>query len=209
MMVLSLQTIAMCEYIEDVMPENPLVGRDAKERATVRMWQRRMEEHYCYPAFYGHRFWTSSVDCPKDHFMNYFFEDRLNQHGGAKMIPSVWKELCEWAKNRMLWLERVKQEECKKTGKLSEFIAGDFFSMVDIQVYTTLWFFAYQFPHPPQPILEDLKGQVPWVQEWFDRCHARPSCKAAAEDREKDLRLNKTEPRKHLQRMAAALQKKQ
>ena len=141
--------------------------------------------------------------------MKYFFEDRLNQHGGAKMIPSVWKELCEWAKNRMLWLERVKQEECKKTGKRSEFIAGDFFSMVDIQVYTTLWFFAYQFPHPPQPILEDLKGQVPWVQEWFDRCHARPSCKAAAEDREKDLRLNKTEPRKHLQRMAATLQKKQ
>jgi inosose dehydratase len=203
------ETITMCEYIEDVMPENPLVGRDAKERATVRMWQRRMEEHYCYPAFYGHRFWTSSSDCPEEHFMRDFFVDRLNQHGGAKVIPSVWKDLCEWARNRIMWLERVKQEEAKTTGKTTDFIAGDFFSLVDIQVYTVLWFFAYAFPYPPQTILEELSGQVPWVQAWYDRCHARPSCVAAREDREKDLRLNKTEPRKHLQRLAAKLQQAQ
>merc|ERR1719171_260590 len=196
------ETIAMCEYIEDVMPENPLIGRDAAERATVRMWQRRMEEHYCYPAFYGHRFWTSSKDCPPDHFMRDFFEDRLNEHGGAKVIPSVWKDLCEWARNRILWLERVKQEEASKTGRTSQFIAGDFFSVVDIQVYTVLWFFAYAFPHPPQKILEELEGRVPWVQAWYDRCHARPSCAAAREDREKDLRQNKTEPKKHLERLA-------
>jgi glutathione S-transferase len=203
------ETIAMCEYIEDVMPENSLVGRDAKERATVRMWQRRMEEHYCYPAFYGHRFWTSSDECPQDHFMKDFFADRLNQEGGAKVIPSVWKELCEWAKNRITWLERVKQEESASTGKSSEFIAGDFFSLVDIQVYTVLWFFAYAFPHPPQDILGELNGQAPWVQAWYDRCHDRPSCIAAREDREKDLRLNRTEPRKHLQRLAKASQTKQ
>ncbi len=35
------------------------------------------------------------------------------------------------------------------------------FSLVDIQVYTVLWFFAYAFPHPPQRILEELKGRVP------------------------------------------------
>merc|ERR1719230_2001672 len=128
--------------------------------------------------------------------MKYFFEDRLNKHGGAKMIPSAWKDLCEWAKNRILWLERVKQEEATKT----DFIAGNFFSLVDIQVYTVLWFFAEAFPHPPQRILDELKGQVPWVQAWYDRCHMRPSCVAAREDREKDLRQNKTEPKKHLER---------
>merc|ERR1719387_215937 len=197
------ETIAMCEYIEDVMPENPLIGRDAAERATVRMWQRRMEEHYCYPAFYGHRFWTSSKDCPPDHFMRDFFEDRLNEHVGAKVIPSVWKDLCEWARNRILWLERV-QQEASKTGRTSQFNAGDFFSVVDIQVYTVLWFFAYAFPHPPQRILEELEGRVPWVQAWYDRCHARPSCAAAREDREKDLRQNKTEPKKHLERLQRA-----
>merc|ERR1712054_504963 len=97
----------------------------------------------------------------------------------------------------------------KTTGKMSEFIAGDFFSLVDIQVYSVLWFFAYAFPYPPQAILEELSGQVPWVQAWYDRCHSRPSCVAARGDREKDLRLNKTEPRKHLQCQAAALQRAQ
>merc|ERR1719262_35254 len=197
------ETIAMCEYIEDVMPESPLIGRDAAERATVRMWQRRMEEHYCYSAFYGHRFWTSSEACPQDHFMKDFFVDRLDSHGGANMMPSAWKELCQWAKNRILWLERVKQEEKQKTGQATPFIAGDFFSMVDIQVYTVLWFFAYAFPHPPQRILEELQGQVPWVQAWYDRCHGRPSCAAARDDREKDLQQNKTEPKKHMERLKA------
>jgi inosose dehydratase len=196
------ETIAMCEYIEEVMPGSPLVGRDAAERATVRMWQRRMEEHYCYPAFYGHRFWTSSDACPVDHFMKDFFVDRLNERGGAKMIPAMWQDLCQWAKNRILWLERVKQEEKQKTGRTTLFIAGDFFSLVDIQVYTVLWFFAYAFPHPPQMILEELKGHVPWVQAWYDRCDARPSCAAAREDREKDLRQNKTEPKKHMERLS-------
>merc|ERR1712100_756191 len=73
-----------------------------------------------------------------------------------------------------------------------------------IQVYTVLWFFAYAFPHPPQRILEELEGQVPWVKAWYDRCHSRPSCAAAREDMEKDLRKNKTEPKKHLERMEAA-----
>merc|ERR1719502_2027045 len=136
--------------------------------------------------------------------MKDFFVDRLDTRGGAKMIPAVWKELCEWARNRILWLERVKQEEMTKSGRHTDFIAGDFFSLVDIQVYTVLWFFAYAFPHPPQRILEELEGQVPWVKAWYDRCHSRPSCVAAREDREKDLRQNKTEPKKHLERLEAA-----
>merc|ERR1740138_1048605 len=103
----------------------------------------------------------------------------------------------------MLWLERTKQEEEKAGQGLSDFIAGDFFSMVDIQVYTVLWFFAYAFPHPPQMILEELQGQVPWVQAWYDRCHGRPSCAAARDDREKDLQQNKTEPKKHMERLKA------
>merc|ERR1719191_2474289 len=66
------------------------------------------------------------------------------------------------------------------------------FTMVDIQVYVTLWFFSEAFPHPPQKILEELKGQVPWVQAWFDRVHARPACVAAREYREKSMKDHPT-----------------
>merc|ERR1719473_2328563 len=83
----------------------------------------------------------------------------------------------------MLWLDRTKREEKTPTA----FIAGDEFTIVDIQVYVTLWFFSEAFPHPPQKILQDLKGQIPWVQAWFDRVHARPACVAAREYREQNM----------------------
>merc|ERR1719217_753537 len=186
------ETIAMCEYVEEVLPEPCLVGASAKERGVVRQWQRRMEEHYCYPAFYGHRSWTASDDCADDHFMKNFFSQRLNAHHGASLVPKEWKTLCTWAKNRIQWLERIKQEEAQAKGKASEFIAGDTFSIVDIQVYVTLWFFSEAFPHPPQKILQELQGQVPWVQAWFDRVHARPACVAAREYREQCMKDHPT-----------------
>merc|ERR1712159_227778 len=186
------ETIAMMEYVEDVMPEPCLVGSNAKDRGVVRQWQRRMEEHYCYPASYGHRSWTASDDCPDSHFMKNFFAQRLNAHHGASLVPKEWKTLCTWAKNRIQWLERIKQEEAQAKGKASEFIAGDAFTMVDIQVYVTLWFFSEAFPHPPQKILQELTGQIPWVQAWFDRVHSRPACVAAREYREKNMAENVT-----------------
>merc|ERR1712193_451399 len=132
----------------------------------------------------GHRSWTASDDCADDHFMKNFFAERLNAHHGASLVPKEWKTLCTWAKNRIQWLDRIKQEEAQVKGKASDFIAGDTFTIVDIQVYVTLWFFSEAFPHPPQKILQELQGQVPWVQAWFDRVHARPACVAAREYRE-------------------------
>ena len=37
------ESVAICRYLEDLHPEPPLFGRDAKERALVEMWDRRAE----------------------------------------------------------------------------------------------------------------------------------------------------------------------
>jgi glutathione S-transferase len=37
------ETMAICRYIEALHPEPPLFGRDAKEQATIEMWNRRVE----------------------------------------------------------------------------------------------------------------------------------------------------------------------
>mmetsp|Transcript_77561 Transcript_77561/g.215527 ORF Transcript_77561/g.215527 Transcript_77561/m.215527 type:complete len:583 (+) Transcript_77561:67-1815(+) len=183
------ETIAMCEYVEEVMPEGPrLVGRSPQERATVRMWQRRLEEHYVIPAYYGHRNWTASEDCAEDHFMKGFFSKRLTAEHGSTLIPHAYKEWLEWARNRILWLEQQKSKEEAKSGRPSAFIAGDSISTVDVQVYVTLWFFGDAFPYPPQRILQDLEGQLPWVQAWYDRVHARPAVLAARQYREESLK---------------------
>jgi len=184
------ETAAMIEYVEEVIPDPPLIGHTPQARAWVRMWQRRMEEHYLVPAYYGHRFWTSSDACEEDHFMRGFFEKRLNgAKYGALLIPKAWDELLQWARNRIIWLERIKQEEGAKssTGKPTDYIAGDEVSAVDIQVYICLWFFGEEFPHPPQPILQDLKGELPWVQAWYDRMGEREAVKASKAYRVKSL----------------------
>lgn len=183
------ETVAMCEYMDETMPEGAtLVGRTAQERALVRMWQRRMDEHYVIPAYYGHRNWTSSEDCEQDHFMRDFFAKRLTQEHGSMLMPNAYKDFLTWAKNRIIWLERVKQEEAKKAGgKATTYIAGDFLSTVDISVYVPMWFFSEAFPYPPQMILQDLAGQVPWVQAWYDRMHSRPSVVAARAYRQVSL----------------------
>src|SRR5215472_4663457 len=37
------ESVAICRYFEELHPEPPLFGVTAEERATVEMWQRRME----------------------------------------------------------------------------------------------------------------------------------------------------------------------
>ena len=37
------ESIAICQYLEELQPDPPLFGRDAKERALTNMWTRRLE----------------------------------------------------------------------------------------------------------------------------------------------------------------------
>jgi glutathione S-transferase len=37
------ESVAICRYLEEVFPEPPLMGVDARDKALVEMWQRRME----------------------------------------------------------------------------------------------------------------------------------------------------------------------
>ena len=43
------ESVAICRYFEETQPEPPLFGRDAKERAMVEMWNRRVEQHVLFP----------------------------------------------------------------------------------------------------------------------------------------------------------------
>ena len=49
------ESIAICRYLEEVHPQNPLMGRDPKERALVEMWNRRVELDGFLPAIHSLR----------------------------------------------------------------------------------------------------------------------------------------------------------
>ena len=156
------ETITMMEYLEELQPSPSLIGATAVERAQTRMWQRRMEEHFVYPTFTGFRFWTASDDCEGD-FKGFF-------NGKAPvLVGSAWKEMRTWALSQLKWLEAQKKENP------SDFIVGDSITYVDIQVFTTLKFFAVP---GHGDFLVDNKDELPWVVAFFDRMMARDSVKA-------------------------------
>jgi glutathione S-transferase len=49
------ETVAICEYLEDLHPAKPLIGANAEERAIARMWVRRVELGVVVPMTAGFR----------------------------------------------------------------------------------------------------------------------------------------------------------
>lgn len=97
---------AICHYFEETHPEPPLMGKDARERALIEMWDRRMESEILANmsgAFrHGHPYW----------------EGRIEQ-------IAAYGDLCRRnAEKSMAWLD----------GELAGrgYIAGDSFTTADI-----------------------------------------------------------------------------
>ncbi len=100
------ESVAICRYIEECHPTPPLLGTDARDRAVVEMWQRRMEFEVLQPIAQvfrnGHP----------------FFAGRITQ------VPE-WGEACRaHAATSLAWLDR---ELADRT-----FVAGERYTFADI-----------------------------------------------------------------------------
>jgi len=49
------ETTAICEYLEDIFPDKPLIGTTAPQRAQTRMWWRRIDQAVVQPMTTGFR----------------------------------------------------------------------------------------------------------------------------------------------------------
>jgi len=100
------ESVAICRYFEGTTPEPPLMGVDAKDRALVEMWQRRMELEIFQP------------------IANVFVHTHEWFKGRRPQVPEYGEACRQHALARMQWLDEVLATR--------PFVAGDRYTIADI-----------------------------------------------------------------------------
>lgn len=108
---------AICEYLEEVNHNPPLIGVTAEERAMTRMWVRRIDLKICEPLANGFRF---AEGLP-------MFKDRM------RCLPEAAPGMKLIAQDGLQWLEDHFQ---------GPWIAGGRFTLADILLFAFLDFGA-------------------------------------------------------------------
>jgi len=138
---------AICEYLEERFPDPALIGTTPEERATTRMWTRRIDLKICEPLANGFRF---AEGLP-------LFESRM------RCLPEAAAGLKAVAQDGLRWLDPLIAER--------EFVAGDRISLADILLFAFLDFGA----GVGQP-LDPANGNIlRWYEGMKARPSANPS----------------------------------
>jgi glutathione S-transferase len=108
------ESVAICRYFEELHPQPPLFGIDAKQRALVEMWNRRME--------------FNVLQAIADTFRQRhdFFKGRIRQ------LPEYAEVQRLNAEDGLAWLDRELGAH--------RFVAGDQFSIADITAVVAIDF---------------------------------------------------------------------
>jgi glutathione S-transferase len=143
---------AICEYLEEIRPDPPLIGSTPMQRAETRMWVRRIDQKIAEPMGEG---FSAEEGRP-------FFEaDAKNGLAVTKAIlpAAAAAVLKAKAHEKIIWLD----------GEMSgrEWVCGDRFSLADIFLYCYLQFGE----HHNQPI----PASAEWVNAFFERMKSRPT----------------------------------
>ena len=145
------ESVAICRYFEEIQPNPPLMGRDAKEKAVVEMWQRQVELQGYMPA--------------GEAFRNYnkrFAGRALAGNDSYEQIP----ELVTRSRTRVERFFNLLNDHMESR----EFIASDVFSIADITAYVMVDFAGWS----KMGITESQTH----LKRWYESIKARPSSSA-------------------------------
>ncbi len=107
---------AICEYLEELHPQPPLIGSTPEERAKTRMWVRRIDLNIVEPMTNGFRYSQGLA----------MFKDRV------RTMPQAADDLKTLAQEKIAWLDGL------IAGRT--WIAGERFTLADILLYAFLDF---------------------------------------------------------------------
>lgn len=138
---------AICEYLDELQPDPPLIGATPEERARTRMWVRRTDLNIVEPGTSGFRYGEGLA----------MFKERI------RVIPQAADDLKAIARENLAKLD----------GWIagSEFLAGDRFGLADILLYVFLDFGA----GVGQPVDSGLSNLNAWLTRVGARASAEAS----------------------------------
>ncbi|MCB1748754.1 MAG: glutathione S-transferase family protein [Gammaproteobacteria bacterium] len=110
------ETVAICEYLEDLHPAPPLIGSTPREKAETRMWQRRVELNITENLYNAFRY---SVGLE-------MFRERMT------CLPEAAPGLARIVQEKLAWLDGL-------MGRRS-WICGERFTLADIILFCALDF---------------------------------------------------------------------
>ncbi len=140
------EIIPICEYLEEIHPNPPLIGTNAEERAITRMWTRRIDLNICEPMANGFRF-SQGLQ---------LFQNRI------RVIPQAADDLKLVAKEKLAWLDGLFE---------GPYVAGDRFTLADILLFVFVEFGG----QVGQPLDPDNKKLVAWRDRVAQRASAPAS----------------------------------
>lgn len=145
------EIFAICQYLESLHPEPPLLGRDAFETAQVTMWNTKIEQN--------------GLGALSESFRNHAkgFRDRaLTGPLNHAQIPA----LVERGRRRAeAFFDRLDGELAER-----QYIVGDDFTLADITAFVAAEFAGWS--------KIDIAGGRPNVRRWYRSVKARPGTSA-------------------------------
>ncbi len=135
------EVTAICEYLDETNPGESLMGATPEERATTRMWTRRVDLGICEPLANGLRF-AEGLE---------LFKSRMLTR------PEAADGLKAMAQDRLTWLDG------QMAGR--DFVAGDRLTLADVLLFCFLAFGA----NVGQPLNPENGNVQAWFQSMESR----------------------------------------
>jgi glutathione S-transferase len=145
------QTNAICRYLEEIYPDNPLYGRTPQERAQVESQNHLIQMNGIVAG--GEAFRNSSPN----------FKNR------ALSGPHAYAQIPELAKRGLLRIDNLFLDLDKHFAQ-QQFLVGDYFSVADITAFCTIGFARW--------VKKTIPSHCTHLQRWFDQVNSRPGAKA-------------------------------
>lgn len=149
------ETVAICEYLEELHPAPALIGATPRERAEQRMWQRRVELNITEARYNGFRY-AEGLE---------MFKSRVH------CIPAAAGDLKQASNKALAWLDPL------IAGRA--YLCGDAIRLADIVLYCCLDFTR----GVGQPFDPELKNVAAWFARVDARPSAEKSLHPAAAQR--------------------------